>query len=54
VVLHRGSVRAAEEQTGHSYETIAAWIKRLGEHAEVVTELLVRDLRLSEVEVDEF
>jgi transposase-like protein len=24
VVLHRGSLRAAEEQTGHYYETIAA------------------------------
>lgn len=54
VVLHRGSLRAAEEQTGHNYETIAAWIERLGDHAEAVTELLVRDLALSEVEVDEF
>ena len=54
VVLHRGSRRAAEEQTGHSHETIAAWIKRRGEHAEAVTELRARDLRLSEVEADEF
>jgi hypothetical protein len=54
VVLHRGSLRAAEEQTGHNYETIAAWIERVGDHAEAVTELLVRDLALSEVEVDEF
>jgi hypothetical protein len=54
VVLRRGSLRAAEEQTGHNYETIAEWIRRLGEHAEAVTEILVRDLALSEVEVDEF
>jgi transposase-like protein len=53
VVLHRGSLRAAEEQTGHNYETIAVWLERLGDHAEAVTELLVRDLALTEVEVDE-
>jgi transposase-like protein len=54
VVVHRGSLRAAEEQTGHNYDTIAEWIKRIGAHAEAVTKLLVRDLNLSEVEVDEF
>jgi transposase-like protein len=53
VVLHRGSLRAAEEQTAYNYETIAAWIKRLGEHAEAITDLLVRELHLSEVELDE-
>src|SRR5262249_6328022 len=35
-VVHRGSLRAAAEQTGLNDETIAAWIKRLGEHAEVI------------------
>jgi transposase-like protein len=53
IVMARGSLRAAEELTGHNDDTIAVWIKRLGEHAEAVTELLVRDLTLSEVEVDE-
>ena len=54
IVLARGSLSAAEELTGHNRETIALWIKRLGSHAEAVTEVLVRDLNLSEVEVDEF
>ena len=54
IVMARGSLRAAEEVTGHNYDTIAIWLRRLGEHAEAVTELLVRDLALSEVEVDEF
>jgi transposase-like protein len=54
IVLARGSLRAAEELTGHNYDTIAIWIKRLGAHAEAVTEILARDLALSEVEVDEF
>jgi hypothetical protein len=53
VVLRRGSLRAAEEQTGHNYETIVGWIRRIGAHAEAVTEVLVRDLDLSEVEIDE-
>jgi transposase-like protein len=54
IVLRRGSLRAAEEQTGHNYETIARWIRRIGTHAAAVTEVLVRDLVLSEVEIDEF
>ncbi len=54
VVVRRGSLRAAEEQTGHNYETIAAWIRRIGEHAEAVTEVLVRELELTAVELDEF
>jgi transposase-like protein len=54
VVLRRGSLRAAEEQTGHNYETIAEWIRRIGDHADALTEVLVQDLDLSEVEIDEF
>jgi transposase-like protein len=54
VVVRRGSLRAAEEQTGHNYETIAEWIRRLGAHADAVTEILARDVALSEVELDEF
>lgn len=54
VVVHRGSLRAAEEQTGHNYDTIAVWIKRIGAHAAAVTEILARDLDLTEVEIDEF
>jgi hypothetical protein len=58
VVLRRGSRRAAEEQgpkgAPHNDETIAVWIQRLGHHAAVVTQLLVRDLQLSEIEINEF
>jgi transposase-like protein len=53
-VLRRGSLRAAEEQTGHKYETIAGWLRRAGAHAEALTAVLVAELHLSEVEVDEF
>ena len=27
-VMRRGSLRAAEEITGHTYETIGAWLRR--------------------------
>jgi transposase-like protein len=54
IVLARGSLRAAEELTGHNYDTIAVWLRRLGTHAAAVTEVLAHDLQLSEVEIDEF
>lgn len=54
VVLRRGSLRAAEEITGHKYETIGRWLRRAGAHAAALTDALVHDLELSEVEVDEF
>lgn len=54
VVLRRGSLRAAEEQTGHKYETIGRWLRRAGAHAGALTAALVRDLGLSAVEIDEF
>lgn len=54
VVLRRGSLRAAEEITGHKYETIGQWLRRAGTHAAELTVVLVHDLELTEVEVDEF
>lgn len=54
VVLRRGSLRAAEEQTGHKYETIRKWLRRAAAHAEALTEVLVHELHLSAVEIDEF
>jgi transposase-like protein len=54
VVLRRGSLRAAEEITGHKYETIGQWLRRAGGHADALTAVFVQDLHLTEVEVDEF
>jgi hypothetical protein len=54
VVMRRGSLRAAEEITGHKYETIGHWLTLASEHAEALTEVLVHDLQLSELEIDEF
>ncbi len=54
VVLRRGSLLAAEEVTGHKYETIGRWLRQAAAHAEALTAALVHDLHLTEVEVDEF
>lgn len=54
IVMRRGSLRAAEEITGHKYETISAWLKRAAAHAEALTQVLTSDLHLSQVEIDEF
>src|SRR5437868_9710256 len=54
VVMRRGSLRAAEEITGHKYETIGRWLRLAAEHAEALTEVLVHDLELSALDVEEF
>ncbi len=54
IVMRRGSLRAAEEITGHKYETIGEWLRRASEHAEALTTIFTQDLHLSLVEIDEF
>ncbi len=54
IVMRRGSLRAAEEITGHKYETISEWLKRAARHAAAITQVLANDLHLSQVEIDEF
>src|SRR6266478_5920203 len=54
IVMRRGSLRAAEEITGHKYETISEWLKRAARHAEALTQVLANDLHLNQVEIDEF
>ncbi len=54
VVMRRGSLSAAEELTGHKFETIGRWLRAAAQQVEVVTEVLVRDLHLTEVAVGAF
>ena len=54
VVMRRGSLSAAEEITGHKYETIGQWLKAAATHAEALTQALVHDLHLTAVEADAF
>jgi hypothetical protein len=52
--MRRGSLSAAEEITGHKWETVRDWLIRAGEHADKLTDELVKGLELDEVEVDAF
>jgi len=54
VVMRRGSLSAAEEVTGHKYETIGRWLRAAATQAEQITNALVHDLHLTVVEVDAF
>lgn len=54
ILMRRGSLRGAEEISGHKYETIQGWLLRAHAHAEALSESLVKDLELEEVEVDAF
>jgi hypothetical protein len=52
--MRRGSFRAAEEITGHTYETSSVWLKRTATHAEALTQVLASDLHLSQVDINAF
>ena len=54
ILMRRGSLRAAEEITGHKYETIGGLLLRAHAHAEAISEVLVKELELDEVEADAF
>jgi len=54
VVMRRGSLSAAEEVTGHKYETIERWLRAAATQAEQITNALIHDLHLTAVEVDAF
>ena len=54
ILMRRGSLRGAEEVTGHKNETISGWLKRAATHAAAITQVLASDLHLSQVEIDEF
>src|SRR5262249_48818568 len=54
LVMRRGSLRAAEEGTGHNYETIGQWLHPAAPPAPARPPMPVHDLHLSTLEVDEF
>ena len=54
ILMRRGSLRGAEEISGHKWETVREWLLRASAHAEALTESLVKELELDEVEVDAF
>ena len=53
LLLEGNSMAAVARVKGVKEETIANWLKRASEHADEVNDLLVRNLHLTQVQVDE-
>src|SRR5258708_28099812 len=53
IVMRRGSLRPAQEITGHKSETIGEWLRRASQHAEALTTVPMQCLHLSTVETSE-
>lgn len=47
------SLRGAAEVMGVKLDTIRNWLRKAAQHTEAVNQILVRNLRLSQVQVDE-
>ena len=52
-LVERGSIRGVARAKGVKPDTVIAWLRRAGEHAAEVSAYLMRDLHLTEVQVDE-
>jgi transposase-like protein len=53
MLVEKGSIRGTARAMGANKDSVALWLKRAGEHCEEVTEYLLRDLNLSQVQIDE-
>ncbi|RCV65371.1 hypothetical protein C5S53_04115 [Methanophagales archaeon] len=53
MLVEKGSIRGTARAMGADKDSVALWLKREGEHCEEVTEYLLRDLNLSQVQIDE-
>jgi len=54
LLVERNGIRAIERITGHHRDTIGRLLEDLAEHAELVNETFLRNLDLSQYEMDEF
>ena len=52
-LVERGSIRGVARARGVKPDTVIAWLRLAGLHAAQVNEYLIRDLHLSQVQVDE-
>ena len=53
MLVEKGSIRSTTRAMGVDKDTVASWLKRAGEHCEEVTDYLLRDLKLSQIQIDE-
>jgi hypothetical protein len=54
LLVERNGIRSIERITGHHRDTIGNLLEDLAEHAELVNQTLLRNLELSQYEMDEF
>ena len=53
MLLEKGSLRGVERVSGHKRNNITLWLKRAAEHSEIVSNMLMKDLHLTQVQIDE-
>ncbi len=53
IFAEKGSIRGTARATGVDKDTVSTWLKKAGEHCEEVTEYLFKDLKLTQVQIDE-
>lgn len=53
LLVEKNGVRSIERITGHHRDTISNLLKDMAEHAEVMNEFLLHDVKLDEMEADE-
>ncbi len=53
MLVERGSIRGTARAMGVSKDTVSRWLGRAAEHSEEVSQHLMRDLHLTQVQVDE-
>lgn len=53
MLMERGSIRGTARAVGVTKDTVSRWLERAGEHSEDVSQHLMRDLHLTQVQVDE-
>ena len=52
-VIEGGGIRAAERMTGVHRDTITTWLARAGQHVEQVETMMIKGLKVSEIQMDE-
>ena len=52
-LVERGSIRGVARVKGKKPDTVSEWLRLAGEHTAQVNEYLIRDLHLTQVQVDE-
>jgi transposase-like protein len=52
-LVEKGGIRGVARATGYDKNTICRWLKRASEHCQEVNEYFLRNLHLTQVQIDE-